>query len=408
MSTTTRFIEVATEFDIPNDPLNHDAAHYLCHENAVSTVWRTLSGVRVPRALTSGVEAFKKANAKPKRRALLIGINDYPDPRNQLDGCVNDVFLMSSILQESTFDPDEIRVVLNDRATSSAILDRLHWLLDDVRSGDERVLFYSGHGAQIPAYGLNDEPDHLSECLVPYDFDWTPEHAIRDKQFKEFYSQLPYDSYFVAIFDCCHSGGMTRNASHRVRGISPPDDIRHRALKWNPALQMWEERKFASPNPSLAESNDGERYLGRDGATYRLGRAGALRTLPNAAYDKTRKVFGHHGPYLPVILEACQEDQLSYEYRHGVISYGAYTYSLGQVLRSNRQTGKNLSFTELSRATGEQLKKLRYDQSPNLVGPSTIIGAPIPWIRSQKGAEAKQKKGSRKRKGGRSVQEIKR
>ena len=52
---------------------------------------------------------------------------------------------MSAMLQECGFAPEEIRMVLNERATAKGILDRLHWLLDDLQSGDERVLFYSGH-----------------------------------------------------------------------------------------------------------------------------------------------------------------------------------------------------------------------------------------------------------------------
>jgi len=76
---------------------------------------------------------------KPAQRALLVGINDYPDPQNRLEGCVNDVFLMSSVLQESGFDPDNIRVVLNERATRSAFWKRLDWLLDGAEDGDDRV-----------------------------------------------------------------------------------------------------------------------------------------------------------------------------------------------------------------------------------------------------------------------------
>jgi arylamine N-acetyltransferase len=137
----------------------------------------------------------------------LVGINAYPNPANRLEGCVNDVYLMSSVLQECGFKPEEIRVVLDNRATTANILERLHWLLDNVKDGDERVLFYSGHGAQIPAYGVHQEVDHLNECLVPYDFDWSPDHAITDKQFVTFYSQLPYQSRFAAIFDCCTPAG---------------------------------------------------------------------------------------------------------------------------------------------------------------------------------------------------------
>jgi metacaspase-1 len=376
------FQQVGAEFDIPNDPLNHDALWYLRHPNCRATVWRQLSGGRMPRSLGRSLATFRPSETKPTRRALLVGINDYPDPANRLEGCVNDVFLMSSVLQECGFAPEHIRVVLDERATAAGILERLHWLLDDVRSGDERVLFYSGHGAQIPAYGPSDEVDHLDECLVPYDFDWTAEHSVTDKQFLALYSQLPYDSYFAAIFDCCHSGGMTREGGRKVRGISPPDDIRHRALRWNAALQMWEDRPLTSPNPSLVQDKRGKDYLGESGATYRMGRAVGLRSLPSKEYDATRKALKHYGPYLPVIMEACQENQLSYEYRHGVQSYGAFTFSLAAELRAGRGKRGTPTFVELIKAVDGRLRKLKYDQTPNLVGAKKIVEQPVPWGRA--------------------------
>ena len=84
---------------------------------------------------------------------------------------------MSSLLQERGFDPEDIRVVLNDRATADAIRDRLNWLLEGAETGMERVLFYSGHGAQLPVYNAVGEIDHTDECLVPYDFAWTKDLA---------------------------------------------------------------------------------------------------------------------------------------------------------------------------------------------------------------------------------------
>ncbi len=274
---------------------------------------------------------------------------------------------------------EEIRVVLDDRATTEGIMDRLHWLLDGVRAGDERVLFYSGHGAQIPGYGASDEPDHYDECLVPWDFDWTPAHAILDKQFCELYSQLPYESHFVAVFDCCHSGGITRDGGPRVRGLTPPDDIRHRALRWLPQEHMWVARDFPSSNRSLAGKKDGRDYLGISGATNRLGRSAALRTLPNAKYDAARKALGHFGPYLPILLEACQEQQLSYEYRHGATSYGAYTFCMAQVLRELREAGNNPTFAQLNAQVAKKLRRLAYDQTPSLVGAKSRVNLPLPW-----------------------------
>ena len=381
---TPNFTPVLTKFDKPNDILNHDAVWYLDHANTASRVWFDVSTARPARAMARAIRVSRPITAQVERRALLIGINEYPNPASRLEGCVNDVFLMSSVLQECGFRPEEIRVVLDERATTANILERLHWLLDNVGSGEERVLFYSGHGAQIPTYDIRGEVDHLDECLAPYDFDWSAAHAIRDKQLVEFYSQLPYESRFLAIFDCCHSGGMTREGGLRPRGIDPPDDIRHRALQWNSDLEMWEERRLRSPNRSLARSPRGDAYLGKKGVTYRIGRGVELRGLPNRTYNRERGALRHQGPYLPIILEACREEELSYEYRDGATSYGAFTFSLAKVLRQARAAGRNPTFEFLAKLTAARLRTLRYEQTPCLVGPRRIIGAPIPWLRSQR------------------------
>lgn len=385
----SNYQQVTVSFDIPNDALNHDATWYLSHTSTVATVWHDAVPALAPRAILSAAREMASLAVKPSRRALLIGINDYPDPASRLEGCVNDVFLMSSVLQESGFDPEDIRIVLNDRATTRGIMDRLHWLLDGVRDGDERMLFYSGHGAQIPRYNIQGEPDHVDECLVPYDFDWSPAHAILDRQFAELYSQLPYDSYFVAMFDCCHSGGLTRDGGPRVRGLSPPDDIRHRALKWDSTERMWLPRDFTPLNRSLKERRNGADFLGQNGATQRLGRAMMLRTKPDKDYDRTRKELDHLGPYLPILLEACQEQQLSYEYRDGVTSYGVYTYSMAGTLRELRAKDDNPSFKELNDLVTEKLRRLRYNQTPRLVGAKVRCAAPVPWGNLQGAAPAK-------------------
>ncbi len=375
------FTQVREPFDIPDDFLNHNAEWYLARPETVHTLWQEVQGGNSP-MVASTARAFARVVRPPNRRALLIGINDYPDPANRLEGCVNDVFLMSSLLQECEFQAEDIRVVLDARATAAGIMERLHWLLDGVADGDERLLFYSGHGAQMPVYGVEGTPDHVIETLVPWDFDWSLEKAITDQQFCSLYSQLPYGSHFVAMFDCCHSGGMTREGGAKVRGITPPDDVRHRAMRWDADEQMWVPRQFASPNASLGGSGDGRHYLGSNGATYRFGRGMSLRSLPRAAYNRTRKELGHDGPYLPVIIEACDIDQLSFEYRNGATSYGAFTWCLAQNLReSRRERAANLNYKALVQATGAKLKRLDYQQTPQLVGANCVLQEPIPWRR---------------------------
>jgi hypothetical protein len=375
------FRQTETPFDIDGFG-DHAPESYLGHRATIENVWKPIAAAATgSMAQRRARVPLKKTPAQPRKKmqkALLVGINDYPDPAQRLEGCVNDVFTMSAVLQGCGMPAEAIRVCLNERATTDGILSRLQWLLDDPRPGDELVFYYSGHGARVPEYGVDFEPDHHVETLVPWDFDWTPERWIADDQIFNLYSQLPYDTRLVMIFDCCHSGGIHRDGGARPRGIVPPDDIRHRELKWDREARMWVRRDFSrinkdfTPNKTLAVD-----YFGTDGATQRMGRASMLRGIKAAEYEKLKKAQDPSalGPYLPVIIEACSEDEFSYEYRHGATSHGAFTFSLASIL----ERSKAISFEDLVKATGKQLQELGYAQKPAILGPGSILKYNVPW-----------------------------
>lgn len=359
------------------NPANPDHA-YLTNAQTRSTVWPQIAGAARPKAVPARAAQEIATLAVPNRRALLIGINEYSDQAHRLHGCVNDVFLISSVLQECSFDAEDIRVVVDNRATTANIHERLHWLLDDVKAGDIRFLYYSGHGAQVPIYGPEGTIDRVAACLVPYDFRWTAETALTDQVLVNFYSQLPYDSRFMMVLDCCYAGGLTRGGT-RARGLDPPDDIRHHMLRWDCEAQMWVARNLKPLNRDLLKHKEGKQYVGEAGATLRLGRGVSLRVLHDKEYDDTRKKLGHQGPYLPIIYEACGEQEFSYEYQHGAIAHGAFTYALAATLRRAEAGHKSVTFTELLKETGKVLKDLRYDQHPEIAGPKGVLQAAIPW-----------------------------
>lgn len=380
------FSQTETPFDDDNIA-DHAAESYFRHRSTIMNVWRPLAAAQVgaaPFGPGSRLRASTLRKAaeprKPVKKALLIGINEYPDPAQRLEGCVNDVFMMSSVLQDCGVPPEAIRTCLNERATAEGILSRLAWLLDRPGPGDELIFYYSGHGARVPEYGENFEPDHHVETLVPWDFDWTPERYISDDQIFDLYSQLPYECRLVMIFDCCHSGDMHRQGGMRPRGIVPPDDIRHRELKWDNKTQMWVSRDFERINGGFTPHKElAARYFGGDGTTERIGRAPMLRRAMSASkYDRLKKQEGGEplGPYLPVIIEACAEQEYSYEYRHGATSYGAFTYSLASILRRE----KTITFENLVKQTGERLAELRYDQRPQILGPTAVLQYKVPWV----------------------------
>ena len=375
------FTQLQTSFDIEG-AADHSAVEYLGHDVTISSFWRPLALKTVNARAFGGLADPWKRTLRPKarkveRRALLVGINEYPREADRLAGCVNDVFTMSAVLQECGFAPEEIRTCLDDRATAAGILSRLNWLLDDVQAGDQRVFYYSGHGARLPEYGQNFEPDRLTETLVPWDFDWTPETCVSDEQIYGLYSQLPYDAQLMLIFDCCHSGGIHRQSAAKARGISPPDDIRHRQLKWDLKTDMWVDRDFERLNDKFSTKTKANvDFFGNNGATVRIGRATLLRRDSDARYRAARKKTNAPiGPFLPLIVEACGEDQLSYEYRHGATSYGAFTFCLASILREK----ENITFEALVEATTARLIELQYDQTPQILGPTAVVGAKVPW-----------------------------
>lgn len=350
---------------------------YLDNPETQKQVWDLLASPSViSRDFERKVNVAGGDKTKPRQRALLIGINNYPDPANRLEGCINDVFHFSAMLQERGFPAEDIRVVLDERATADGIRERLGWLLEDAGDGMNRVLFYSGHGAQLPGYNAAEVVDHVDECLVPYDFNWTKDSAITDDDFYHLYCDLPFSAHFFAVFDCCHSGGLTRDGAHKVRGLTPPDDIRHRMLRWNSEEHMWEERKWSNDdliNPTYGNKEERKAMTGTNGVTYRLGRAMRLWediSKPEAA----RLVEKKQGLYVPVLLEACGEGQLSYEYRHGTISYGAFTFAMVKNLRENPRA----SFQTIMARTAKSLSKLGYDQTPQIVGPSKVTNKAVP------------------------------
>jgi phospholipase C len=357
-------------FDLP---LNHDGAKYLGQSKVGEEILARMLPIAPLAGLPDRTFMILPAVSRARQRALLVGINQYPKEDMRLAGCVNDVYLMSAVLQESGFAADDIRILTDERATRAGLLERLEWLSEGAQAGDERVFFYSGHGTQLPNYQLDGRPGRMDESLVLADFDWSPEHAFTDKEFVRFYSQLSYDVSFTAILDCCYAGGMYRGVN-RVRGIDPPDDIRHRMLRWDAAHQMWVPRDFVEQasraGPAFAAARAGADAVVSDAVKKRslgLGEAKLLWSNSQSAFDDAKSRYGHFGPYVPTLVCAASDSQLAAEYDHGAIAYGAFTFCLVKQLRALRRP---TTFRRLVQNVNRELRALGYTQTPSVEGPA--------------------------------------
>jgi hypothetical protein len=154
---------------------------------------------------------IKKENMKNK--ALLVGINKYPDPRNELRGCVNDILEMEHFIAETNkvYSKQNIKKLTNKDATKKEIITQIKWLIEGAEAGDQLLFHYSGHGAQAPTKFNSLEKDGLDEIICPYDFDGTNNTSLGDKEFAQLFAAIPKGVHFVWISDSCHAEDLSRD-----------------------------------------------------------------------------------------------------------------------------------------------------------------------------------------------------
>ncbi|MFN8258487.1 MAG: caspase family protein [Bacteroidales bacterium] len=136
------------------------------------------------------------------KKAICIGINNYPDPANQLNGCLNDAQDWSVLLTEFGF---EVTKILDSEATKDNILNTFNNLVGEAGEGDVVVMTYSGHGTQVLDTN-NDEEDFYDEALYVYDSE------IVDDDLREIIANVDNKAQIVVIADSCFSGTVTKAA----------------------------------------------------------------------------------------------------------------------------------------------------------------------------------------------------
>lgn len=148
-----------------------------------------------------------------KNKALLVGINKYPDPRNELRGCINDILDMEHFIAETNkvYTKQNIKKLTDRQATKKEIVSQIKWLVEGAEPGDQLLFHYSGHGAQSPTLNAKLEADGLDEIICPYDFDGSNATTLRDKEFAQLFAGIPKGVHFVWISDSCHAEDLSRD-----------------------------------------------------------------------------------------------------------------------------------------------------------------------------------------------------
>ncbi|KAK1557775.1 hypothetical protein Q3G72_031698 [Acer saccharum] len=104
-----------------------------------------------------------------QRRAVLVGCN-YPNTKNELHGCINDVVAMKEVL----------------------------------------IKRFGGHGTRIPSMKPG-RPFKQDEAIVPTDF-----NLITDLDIRRLVNRLPKGTSFTILSDSCHSRGLINKEKEQI------------------------------------------------------------------------------------------------------------------------------------------------------------------------------------------------
>ena len=136
--------------------------------------------------------------------SLHIGLNRvdgaaYPFPVPVLAGCLNDANDMQDLARGKGFRP---RQLLDEAATSTAVLDSIERAAGQLSAGDIFLLTYSGHGSQVPDPA--ETGDRLSETWVLWD------RQVVDDELYARWGLFRPGVRILVISDSCHSGTVSR------------------------------------------------------------------------------------------------------------------------------------------------------------------------------------------------------
>jgi hypothetical protein len=274
-------------------------------------------------------------------KALLVGINAYPNPSNHLRGCINDIVDMENFItsKNKVYQKENIRTLTDSSATKKNILSALNWLLLGASAGDQILFQYSGHGAQIPSKSHAIEKDGLDEIICPYDFrgEDAAETAISDKEFAKIFAKIPQGVHFVWISDSCHSEDLSR---------------KHKVVEANEA------------NSNNDNSNDDNSYYEFKDTRFRRFNYNDS-TQQTEAIAPIASLGSAHSPLNGALLSGCASHQLSADAYINNRFNGAFTHYL---IKNLSLYGQDASMQEIVKYVNIDLMENDYDQNPQSEG----------------------------------------
>ena len=309
--------------------------------------------------------------------ALFVGINDYAS--SPLDGCINDVILISNYFRRlcqappNTIQPEfkfllaptiEDQPLLEENQLEAEVHFELptrknfihsfveHFGKADAKRGDICLLYYSGHGSFMKAPDIYSEvePTGILQTLCLLDSRQDGVHDLLDKELGYLIAKVLEDKgpkpgmnipgvHFLSLMDCCHSGSNTREEG----------GLKTRRMKNGPLLEEVDNILGLVEDGNCFYEKliqiDGKLKVPRGGIKH--GRHISLAAARDAEKAIERPLYLRENGQFTEILR----------------NQGIFTYSLVRILE---EVGTNISYGELIRRLQMAIRVITTNQIPVL------------------------------------------
>jgi hypothetical protein len=301
----------------------------------------------------SGVEGLPRVvSLRPKgnggrsvasKRALLVGIDLYPDPRNNLNSCVADTQRFRGLLQNYYgFQPQDITLLHNNAATLANVRIQLSQLFAGVSAGDQVVFFESSHGYRYV------KGSTFIEVLCLYD------QFLEDTELVQLSQQVPPGT-FTCVVDACHSAGLEKL-------FFAPDGLHAaRAKVWQPPPEQ------AAADVALLTQATSFKSFGRAATSDTGAVAKQFSAEAFGAYAAPPAKSGEGQSELNgVLFAACLADQTAAAGSAPTDGLSAFTWAFGRELEAG---GVTIAANALRDRVAQRLDGLNMRQTPAIEAP---------------------------------------
>ncbi|UKN02300.1 caspase family protein [Paracrocinitomix mangrovi] len=166
---------------------------------------------------------FDGVAAQTELYILTIGINDYKNPKYNLDFAVNDASAFSKAIVkggDTLFNAIHDYSITNDKATKSEITRVMQEIKEKIGPEDVFVFYYAGHGVM----GYAEKPEDADFYIVTHDVtnlygdvEMLNNKALSAKELMQLSMEVSAEKQLF-ILDACHSGGALNSLATRGDG----------------------------------------------------------------------------------------------------------------------------------------------------------------------------------------------